>query len=197
MPRRVLISRIDPATDRPFGRSFEVVPYDYCLKLRGEMINAALTLIRAALTHQVESPYEGRLASFERWDAWVRHAVVFANELTPNFFGDPMDAIKINQATDPEQEALSSFLSSFEAVFGDRPISVPELCKQIDFCSQESKEFALKSALEELTGQRYRDLNPKTIGKFLGYRKERIADGRKLIKGPKINDRQTWRVERA
>jgi hypothetical protein len=108
-----------------------------------------------------------------------------------------MDAIKINQATDPEQEALSSFLSSFEAVFGDRPISVPELCKQIDFCSQESKEFALKSALEELTGQRYRDLNPKTIGKFLGYRKERIADGRKLIKGPKINDRQTWRVERA
>ena len=99
MPRRVLVSRIDPATETPFAREFDLDPFSHCRDHRQQMIAAALTLIRAMLTHGCRTTIRGKFASFEDWDAWVRRAVIYANELRPGQFGDVMEAIvKIGRA---------------------------------------------------------------------------------------------------
>jgi hypothetical protein len=159
------------------------------------MLVAALTLIRAFLTHGCTAKITGRLASFEDWDAWVRRTVIYANELKLGMFGDVMDVVQANQSTDPEQEALSSVLSAWAALFGSKAITVAELLAGANdiFVNDDSKK--LSDALEALTNTDRRQLTAKSVGRYLGYRNGRISGGRVLEKGPKVDDRQTWRVK--
>ena len=104
MPRRVIICRIDPETDQPFARQFDMDPLQWVLDHRVEMVAAACVLIRARFTHaQKRAP--GRLASFEAWDDLVRQTVCWADSaLRPHEFGDPMDLVREAQAADPEAD---------------------------------------------------------------------------------------------
>ena len=197
MPRRILISRIDPATDKPFAREFDLDPYSYCKSHRHSLIASALTLIRAQLTHGFESKVSGKLASFEDWDALIRRTVVYCNELSSGEFGDVMDAVRANQSSDPEQEALSDLLRLIEDLVGDRPFTVTEL---LDFLSVfplvNPSSKGLKDIFDMSCGAKRGDLNARSVGRYLGYRKDRIADGRLLEHGLKMNDKQTWRIRR-
>ena len=194
MPRRILVSRIDPQSEKPFARSFDLDPYRFCQQHRQTILVAALTLIRAFLTHGCTAKITGRLASFEEWDAWVRRTVIYANELKPGMFGDVMDVVQTNQSSDPEQEALSSLLLCWEEEFGSQAITVSELIRDsnLQLVLHRTK---LIQALETLTNTNRYQLSAKSVGRFLAYRKDRIAGGRCLRKGPKVHDTQTWRVE--
>ena len=196
MPRRVLVCRIDPAVERPFSRHFELEPFGYCRANRQKMIAAALTLIRAYLTHGVATALNGRLASFEDWDECVRHSVSYANELMPDTFGDVMDSIVANQAADPELETLTIFLKAWFDAFPTRAISASELITSVSGIVNDPKLIRLKKAIEDLPLSNNQQLNSKSVGKYLGYRKGRVAGGLVLEPGLKISDRQTWRVKR-
>jgi hypothetical protein len=196
MPRRVLICRIDPAVERPFSRHFELEPFGYCRFNRQRMIASALTLIRGYLTHGLTAPLSGRLASFEDWDECVRHSVSYANELMPGMFGDVMDSIIANQVADPELETLTIFLKTWFDAFSTRAISVSDLIVSTSGLLSDAKLIALKRAMEDLPFGNQNQLNPKSIGKYLGYRKGRVASGLFLELGLKVNERQTWRVKR-
>ncbi len=71
MPRRVLICRIDPKCDAPHARQFELDPLSYVRSHRLEMAATALTFIRGFLSSGAERA-EGRMASFEVWDDYIR-----------------------------------------------------------------------------------------------------------------------------
>ena len=159
------------------------------------MVVAALTLIRAFLMHGCATDIKGRLASFEEWDAWVRRTVIYAEELKPGMFGDVMDVVQANQSADPEQDALSGLLSAWEQSFGTKAISVAELLRKATDFLGDDKCKKLCEALEAFTNTDKRQLSAKSVGRFLGYRHGRISGGRVLEKGPKVDDRQTWRVK--
>ena len=195
MPRRILVSRIDPHSEKPFARAFDLDPYGFCRQHRQTMLVAALTLIRAFLTHGCTAKITGRLASFEDWDAWVRRTVIYANELKPRMFGDVMNVIQANQSADPEQDALSGLLSAWEESFGTEAISVAELLAGATALFGDDKSTKLCEALEAFTNTNKRQLNAKSVGRYLGYRNGRISGGRVLEKGAKVDDRQTWRVK--
>jgi hypothetical protein len=194
MPRRVLTCRIDPQVERPFARKFALDPYSYCRDNRQGMIAAALTLIRAAILHGKGLERQGRLASFERWDDWIRLAVLYANTLRPEF-GDVMDSIVSQQAVDPEREALSELLCAWRGVHGDNAITVSALLSKLNSYS-DSKMARLREAVTSFFGREIKDITTKSLGKALGYRKDRIVDGLRLEHGPKQNDAQTWRVRK-
>lgn len=160
------------------------------------MIASALTLIRGYLTHGLTAPLSGRLASFEDWDECVRHSVSYANELMPGMFGDVMDSIIANQVADPELETLTIFLKTWFDAFSTRAISVSDLIVSTSGLLSDAKLIALKRAMEDLPFGNQNQLNPKSIGKYLGYRKGRVAGGLFLELGLKVNERQTWRVKR-
>jgi hypothetical protein len=196
MPRRVLVCRIDPAVERPFSRHFELEPFGYCRLNRQKMIAAALTLIRAYLTHGIANPLNGRLASFEAWDECVRHTVSYANELMPDMFGDVMESIVANQAADPELETLTIFLKTWFNVFSTRAISASELITSVSGSFNDPKLIQLKKAIEDLPLSSSQQQSSKSVGRYLGHRKGRVVGGLVLEPGLKISDRQTWRVKR-
>jgi len=103
MARRVLTCRIDPGTDHPFAREFDLDPLVHTLKHRQEMAAAGLTIVRGWMTADAERA-PGRMASFEKWDDFVRQAVAWVGwEIRSGQFGDPMNGVFIAQSGDPEE----------------------------------------------------------------------------------------------
>jgi hypothetical protein len=176
LSRRVLVSRIDPQTDKPFARSFDLDPVAYCKAHRQRMVASALVLVRAMLTHGCERPGAGKMASFEEWDAWVRQAVIYANELRPGQFGDVMEVVTIAQSVDPEQEALQHLLDAWVRAFGiGKVVTTADVMQKAT-----SSDFGinpLRESLEEFTQGK---MTTRSVGKLLRYRVGRIVGGKRL-----------------
>gem|GEM_PF-4264045 len=119
----------------------------------------------------------------------------FSDELKPGMFGDVMEGIHANQSADPEQEALASLLAAWVKVFGMSPISTSELLAAANDIFNDNDKLRLREAIEAVTNSERGKLSAKGLGRHLGYRIGRIAGGRLLEKGPKTEDRQTWRVK--
>lgn len=123
MARRVLVSRIDPRTDQPFAREFAINPAAHCLERRQDLVAAALTLVRFALTQDFRKG-KGRMASFEAWDGLVRQTIICLSQtIAMGRFGDVMERVRENQARDPEQEMLLALMSAWIGCLGSKAVS--------------------------------------------------------------------------
>lgn len=200
MSRRVLIARIDPKTDKPFARSFGIDPLAVCIAERQKMIAAALILIRYYLRSGVERPGEGRMASFEQWDDWVRQSVIHIGvELAPGEFGDVMEQIQANQASDPEQEILGNLLLALRLNFDNNIFSAADVLKKAKYNMSVveddliSPEMQLSEAIDAFKTSRT-ELNSKSLGRIFSYRKDRIIDGLFLEKAGDLKGTSQWRV---
>ena len=198
MARRVLCCRIDPRTDRPFARQFDLDPLQYVFEHRVEMIVDALTLVRANMTIN-KCQADGRMASFEAWDDYVRQTVCWiGNDLQPGGFGDPMESVISKQINDPEQETLGEFLEAFLTLFRNDTVTSTEILNRI-------KAYADPYAGPSAPVQNLRDclneFNPRatessrSLGKVLKYRLGRVVRGLRL---ETVLDTQTntnrWKV---
>ena len=199
MARRVLVARIDPDTERPFARSFDLDPYLYCLANRQKLISCALILIRFYMSAKVKPPGIGRTASFEDWDDMVRQTVIYLNQtIAPNQFGDVMDKMVANQLEDPEQESFRDLLVAWKELFGSRAVTAAEVLQEISsagyqYVSTDSPRFHLRQAILELNPN-FKD-SPKSLGSVLRYRKGRIVEGMKLTSPGLSHGTVLWGVE--
>jgi hypothetical protein len=154
------------------------------------MICAALTLIRAMLTHGCLQPGKGKMASFEQWDGWVRQTAIYANELWPDQFGDVMELVDAAQASDPEQDSLNMLMTAWESAFGNTAVLVSEVLKR----ATEMFDSPLREALEGFV--LHGKLTAKSIGRLLKYRAGRIVNGRRLeCTGMDSNGIKYWAVK--
>jgi hypothetical protein len=198
--RRILTSRIDPQTDQPFARSFDINPAAYCLEHRQQMVADALTLIRFYLSSGVPPLGAASLGSFEEWDAWVRQTVLFVDrELVPGMFGDVMQQVIANQATDPEQESLGELVKAWHKHFGSdwQPLSeVIDVYRKVfafDKTVTSPAEESLADAIKDFHVG-HKELTTKGLGRMLKYRKERIVGGLRLEQSKVGHDTSRWRV---
>ena len=193
MPRRVLTCRIDPKTDRPFAREFDLDPLSYVSCHRQVLVSAALTIVRGWLTSQAPRAH-GRMASFDLWDDYVRQAVAWVGrDVCSGKFSDPMDAVTEAQASDPEQEALLEMMVAWQALLGDVYITAAGALK----ASNDSFSDAaarLKEAFIDLNSGR--DVSTaKALGRVLGFRLGRIVGGLHLqVKKDTSANVKMWRV---
>ena len=107
-----------------------------------------------------------------------------------------MDSIVANQAADPELETLTIFLKTWFGAFSTRAISASELITSVSGQLNDPKLIHLKKAIEDLPLSSSQQQSSKSVGRYLGHRKGRVAGGLVLEPGLKISDRQTWRVKR-
>lgn len=176
LPRRVIICRIDPETDQPFARQFDLDPLAYVLEHRAEMLAAACILIRARFTHMT-SPAPGRLASFEAWDDLVRQTVVWADlVLRPSEFGDPMDLVREAQAADPESDLLFALLDALRDRFRSAEFSAKELMAAVQ---ADMTQGGIETAVQDIAGDHSKG-SARSLGKVLKYREGRIVHGLRL-----------------
>ena len=198
LTRRVLLCRIDPKSDRPFARRFDLDPLAYVEEHRQEMVRAALTIIRGYLSSGKE-PVEGRMASFELWDDYVRQTVAWVDkEIRPGFFTDPMEAVMGAQTADPEQEALSLLLSAWQVVLGSGSFTAGDALTAITLTTDQSKLSAKAQVLGSLTELNHERpiSSARALGRVLGYRKDRIVGGRCLeAKLDPLTNQKLWSVK--
>jgi hypothetical protein len=218
MLRRVLTCRIEPVTEAPFAREFQIDPAEYCKRHRDQLVDAALTLVRGYLSQAARPAAAlqrapGRMASFELWDDFVRQTVVWVgSHVAPGEYEDPMAHIREAQAEDPALDALRAFLHAWIKQFGSQFVSSQEVFNATegrfdalgssgaespddDDVTARSDEQEFAHAFKELTGQAA--TSARQVGSILRNRHGRVIDGMRLVKRPdaKTNS-MTWGVER-
>lgn len=200
MARRVLVSRIDPQTDQPFAREFKLNPVQYCLEHRQQMVADALTLIRFYLSSGVAPLGTGKMGSFEMWDSWVRQTVLFVDkELALGVFGDIMEKVIANQATEPEQEYLGQLMQAWDKVYGGTWQFLNDV---ISDClathsphaqAITSDQKALAESMNDFIVSR-KELTAKALGKRLQHCKDRIVGGMRFEQSKVGKDASRWRI---
>lgn len=183
LPRRIITVRIDPGTDAPFARRFDLDPLDYVLVQRSELARSALVLIRGWLSSGAPRA-EGRMASFEAWDDIVRQTVCWIDaEIAPGGFGDPLALVLEAQGSDPEQESYFALLEALEEKFARRWFTARDVREHVSRARAGSFNSldgnALVNALTDIGGERSMS-SAKSIGRLLKFREGRIAFGLRL-----------------
>jgi len=187
LPRRIITIRIDPGTDAPFARQFALDPLDYVLEHRMELASAALVLIRGWLSSRAPRA-DGRMASFEAWDDFVRQTVCWiGKEIAPGKFGDPLELVRRAQGSDPEQESLSALLMALEGVFAKDWFTARDVCQRAARGGTDifavGTEKMLAEALADFVKERTSP-SPRTVGRILQFREGRIVFGLRLVSRP-------------
>lgn len=194
LPRRFLICRIDPRTEKPFARRFPFDPVERVQRQRQRLAAAACTVIRGWLSstdyrNGIRAP--GSTASFERWDDVVRQTVAWVARRDPQRWCDPMDALTGATVADPEHEGLGDLLEALFAAFEHRPFMAREVFQRVEGYSRDT---ALAEAIAGLLGSEPR--SAKQVGRLLLNRRDRIA--RELVLRRCGDDRHAgsaiWRV---
>lgn len=203
LTRRVLVCRIDPGTDRPYARQFDLDPAAYVRQHRQVIVRDILTIMRAYRV-AAPAPAPGKIASFEDWDAMVRQPIAWLASMRDDL-ADPMDAVDARQVLDPEQERLAALLDAIARLCGLRAFETKDLANAYrrgrgygDLLDDDDVMACAERDLAEVLD----DFNPRggqasarTIGRILANRVDRIVDGgclRRVGSGRVAR----WKVER-
>jgi hypothetical protein len=198
MARRVLVCRIDPRMERPFTRQFDLDPLAYVQAHRQEMIVAALTIVRGYLNSDTKRA-QGRMASFELWDDFVRQPVAWVgHDIRPGEFADPMDAVIAAQSTDPDQETLGEMLRAWRIIFDGNPVSSAEIISQLTddegkldilYYPKQNLRDCFNEFSDRATG------SAKSLGRVLKSRVGRVVGGQRLeMVKDKHSNTNRWQV---
>ncbi len=183
--RSVLI-RLDPAVERPWAKRWGTRdPTEIALEKRGELVSAALTVLKAFIAagcpDQGLGPY--RLAG---WNRVIRNAVVWAG------YADPLAGMTQLEAGDPENEPCADLMAAWSRVFGERVVTTSEV---VAVCSVANDD--LKQALLVVAGSgRMADaVEPRRLGKFLARYERRVVDGLRFIRMGESGTRARWALQ--
>lgn len=203
LTRRVMVCRLDPRTERPFARSFDLDPAAYVRQHRQEMVRDVLTIQRAYRA-AAPAPAPGKMASFEDWDAMVRQPIAWLATLRDDLV-DPMQAVDARQVLDPAQESLALLLDSIGRICGGRVFETRQIVDAYTLARQdadslldeddvEARAFRdLAETLEDFNVRAGR-LSTRSIGRILANRVDRIVDGRCLRRVGQGRV-ATWKIE--
>jgi hypothetical protein len=116
MTRRGVVGRLDPKVERPELRSFNYDPIADAKQNRGELVVAALTILKAY--HNAGRPNRpSPLQSFTHWSDTVRGALIWLG------MGDPVKTMLRLRKTDPTTSNLKAVLTAWRDQFGDEATS--------------------------------------------------------------------------
>jgi putative DNA primase/helicase len=177
MTRRALMSSLDAGQERPELRRFAAKPAQVVLAGRGPYIAACLTIVRAYLLAGRPACLSP-LASFESWSDSVRSALVWLGE------DDPVVTMEKARENDPCRVELATVMNAWAAEIGtgrSYEMTAAELLQrvnegQIGLHAYPRLREAIHAAVAE------KNLNSKSLGRWLAKHADKISDGLKLKK---------------
>lgn len=184
MARRVLMCRIDSKQERPDIRQFTFDPRDRVREIRGELVVAGLTILRAYFVAGRPQKMD-KIGSFEQWN-FIREALVWLGQ------ADPAETRNHLFANDPRKAALAELLNEWYECLGSKPITLAEI-NDLGFVQNGSngKYAILHKMLTDLTGNGF--FNTQKIGaKLRGY-VDRVVSG-KMLRYEQHNHGAKWYV---
>jgi len=155
---------------------------------------AALTILRAF--HVAGRPQQTTpLGSFVEWSRWVRDSLIWLGE------ADPCAAMDQVREADPRLEALTMVIEQWQAVLGQRRVSVKEVIDAV--VEQRHASFVgrpefirpdFREALLVVAGDGGA-INGRRLGKWLAANQNRIIDGMKIMADGFLVGIARWRLE--
>jgi hypothetical protein len=184
--RRMLRIDLDAGVERPETREFDFDCEAEARQDRGELVAAALTILRAhALAGWPAAPDRPALGSFEDWDRLVAGAIIFAGG------SDIVTLLDRTRAADPERDDLAEVLRMLEGIGAGKPMKTGEMIRAVE----KKKAEALSNAVNgvsceghpiewhELLCRMSRDGSPnaRRLGRYLAKNAGRITRGLQLV----------------
>ena len=189
LPRRIIPIRIDPGTDAPFARQFDLDPLDYVLDHRIEIACAALVLIRgrAELGRGARRGTHGELRGLGRSRPtdglldryWTRAGRIRRSARTRR--ARPRAAIPSRRASSPCWQALDAVFAS-ALVPGEG--SLPARCAGTRGRTTPSRTRRRWPRRWPTSAGERSLASTKSIGRVLRFREGRIVFGLRLLPGP-------------
>jgi hypothetical protein len=188
MPSRVIASRLDPEMERPEERKFRIPNLRiYVAKHRGELVSAALTILKG---HYLAGRPQNGLALFGRFEQWsleIRAALVWAG------FGDPCKTRERIVSDDPERDTTVALLNAWHARIAGESITARSVITAAD--ADETLRFALLDVAADSRDEKI--ISAQRLGKWCQLHVDRMAGGyclRKVAAAPSSTGR--WLVEK-
>jgi len=182
---RVLPCNLDPKCERPENRFFDVNLHEAVPTMRPQLVQSALTILRAYTTagrpDQNIEPY-GR---FEEWSNLVRAALVWAG------CADPCLSRVALEEADPVRAQLRGVLTSWSRTFGKMTITVQELIQNALTEPQGNLYDALATVAP---GKQAGELDATRLGRWIGRHAKRVQDGFRIEKMGERQHKTLFRV---
>lgn len=188
MSTRAILCTIDAGVEKPEARTFDVDLRVEVPRRRGELVAAALTVLRAYVV--ADRPAARDLEPFGRFEEWsnlVRGALVWVGE------ADPCATRAKVAVGDSAREELATLMDAWEAVIGfGTVLTAAEIERRADTFHGQSGAEALAVALR---GCCPRGVNAKSIGIYLSNKADRIVAGRRIVRRPNEKLASTFWLE--
>lgn len=174
--RRVLLVRLDAKVERPETREFKTDLLSVVTQRRGELVTAALTMLRAyfvagapKVTMKVgdEDKPLTPFGSFEMWSKWCRAPVVWLG------FPDPLLASESLRDQDPDLVVQRQLYTSWFSINGNTSVTAG----QVIVSSEIAENAELRAALETICQER---IAARRLGTWLRRHRGRVIDGIRL-----------------
>ena len=199
MPRRSYSIRLDANAERPWKREGFKVPdlERHVAEQRGNLLSAALTIIRAWYTHGRPEANVPTLGSFGEWARTIGSVLSFAG--VQGFLENLEQTQSVQDQTNAEWGA---FFEAWWEIFGDQGITADHICRQILATDVllHGDEAPFSQVLPDqllLHKDRGEGALKRSIGHNLSRLAGRIFNGRKLTDAGMIKNRHVrkWRLE--
>ena len=196
IPRRSYSIRLDANAERPWERTgFKIKGLErHVHERRGELLSAALTIVRAWYTNGKSTADVPTLGSFEEWAETIGSVLAFAG--IDGFLGN-LEQTQLVQDEDTQQWA--AFFDAWWEAFGQEPVVVDDLCKRlIEADVHDDGARAVPEALlvhVDVHGARAGALR-KSLGRHLSRLAGRIFNGHKLLRAGNDSHRKVrlWKL---
>lgn len=182
LPRRFLQIRLDAGLENPFSRHFTFDPEELVLERRDQLVAAAITAIRGWFAAGAPGAATAGVGSFEEWGTLVRGPLLWFAEqgLLPfDGFCDPVESLVEAVENDSEHEELAEFLSALKLVIEGSEVTAKELL--VLLARNRYDNEAVQIVRTFLEAHCRNGLTAQSVGKVLGYRRDRPAGGLKLV----------------
>lgn len=192
---RAVTCILDPQCERPEERRFKTNLHETVPRRRGELVAAALTIVRAYLA--AGAPLEGKLVNFARFEDWSR----FAREpLVWLGMADPCLTRKEVEAADPIRQKLSVLLAGWHEAFGRTAATIAQAIQVAgETISDPDAQSALRypvlaEAITAIADERGR-INSRRLARFIASHAGRIEDGVRFVRGGERQHATLWSAE--
>jgi len=184
---RVVVCQLDPQCERPEEREFELNLRKFIPEHRGEIVAAALTILRAYVV--AGSPNQGLrpFGRFEEWSDLVRSALVWVGE------ADPCETRLRIEEVDPVRRQLRAVLQAWLEALGERVVSANEAIAEAG-AGTNGQGSLLFEALWEVAAGKAAAIDGRRLGNWLSRHERRIEDGLQVERAGERSGVVLWRV---
>ena len=142
LTRRVLMSVLNVADERPELRHFSFNPLEMAKRHRGEYVKAVLVILRAYIIAE-EKMSVTPFGSFEEWSRMVREPLIWLDE------ADPVDVIEEVRRGDPKLQRLKTMMEAWKVAFAGAPQRVRDVVHMAQSTDEEGGGSLLYPDLQE------------------------------------------------